>query len=151
SQIYLFDLRSLRKVGVWDLSQTLPGFAASGVTYAPQDDRVYLIGEMSGSTSASASSAGIGTKVVAPGTSVVALDPRTGKPLWIRPVPECQQVMLSFSAGALIARSDRVPALYFFCSTGGTIGFNPFPGEAGLVRLGVSKTKSENAALKLPI
>jgi hypothetical protein len=151
SEIYLFDLRSLRKVGVWDLSQSLPGFAVAGLTYAPQDDRLYLIGDEYGSTAISASMSGIGTKALAPGTSVVALDPRTGRPLWIRPVPQCQQVMMSFTAGALIARSDRQPALYFFCSTGGTIDFNPFPGEAGLVRLGVSKTTSENTALKLPI
>ena len=106
-----YDLRSLRRVGVWDLSRSLPGFAVAGLTYAPRDDRIYLVGELSGSTSLSASSAGIGTKVIGPATSVVALDPRKGAPVWIRPVP---------SAASSASRSScSGSSCWYGCSSSG--------------------------------
>ena len=150
SVVHVIDLASLKQTGSWDLSRVAPGFAALGMTYAPRDGRVYLVGDLSGSPALA--SGVLGSKVIGPATSVVALDARTGKLAWIRPVPQCQQVLLTLGTGALIARSSFRPALYFFCSTGGSLPpLSPYPGEAGVVRLTITRTTSENKALHFPV
>jgi hypothetical protein len=131
--ILVYDTQRNRRVATWYLDRQLPGYYPLGMTYSPADDRIYVIGEFSetvlGATWVSES------KAAGPVTTVVALDPGTGNAVWVKPLPDCQQALYSAGKGGFIARSRLRDALYVVCTTGGTHTGQPYPGEAGLLRV----------------
>jgi hypothetical protein len=150
--ITVFDVRRSGVLTTWDMEKILPGFFPIGMTYSRADDRIYLVGEFSGTVYGANSIFSFGSKAVGPGTAVVALTPDTGKLLWVRPVPQCQQVLNSLNIGGLIARSAIRPALYLPCVTGATPSGNTYPGQAGLLRLDIDpKADSTDQAVTFPV
>jgi hypothetical protein len=148
SAIRIVDLDSFEVVSTWDIASVLPGFVAQGMTYVARDKRIYLVGSQSGNT--------VGTTNVivskpAQAAQVVALtppaDPAAGAEIaWVRPIPQCQQVMDTYTVGALLARSQRAPALYFAC-----VRTDPWPGESGLVRLTIDPKAAPADAADFPV
>lgn len=151
--ITIVDLAQRRVVTAWDLAKTVPGFNPEGLTYSASDDRYYLVGEMDGSYLVANGAATFGKKPADLVPTVVALDASTGALAWVRPVPQCQQVLNTLAVGALIAHDRAQSALYFACDTGGSgaVVEQTFPGEAGLVRLDISPTASGAAAWGFPV
>jgi hypothetical protein len=137
-----FDLAGASPITSWSLTERLPGFSPSGMTYSAADDRLYLVGEMTGHylmlnwlT---------GRKPIGLVPTVVAVDPGTGEVLWVRPVPECGQVLYTLHQGSAVARSSSAiahPTIVFGCGTG-ALGVNgdTNPGQAGVVELRISPT-----------
>ncbi|MGH2730172.1 MAG: hypothetical protein ACRDJI_06120 [Actinomycetota bacterium] len=136
NEVRIVDLKTFKMAEPWNISATVPGFLPMGMTFSARDDRVYLVGEMSHSILVG-SGAG-GRKAVGPGTAIVALDAATGELVWVRPLPQCQQVLDSFGVGALVARSSTSPHLYLACVTGGLGNSDTFPGQSGVLRLTIS-------------
>ena len=147
--VAVIGLNKLKPKASWSLPATVPGFLPYGITYSPEDDRVYLIGDFSGSYTLGTGVAN--RKAVGPATSVVALEAGTGERAWVRPVPQCQQALNGFGIGAMIARSRLRPALYFACVTGGTGAGDSFPGQSGLARLTVSRKATQQDATSFPV
>lgn len=137
-------------VARWNLATTLPGFYALGLTYSPEDDLYYAVGEFSGNRYLADGTAVAGGKFVGPGAGVVALDPATGAVKWVRSVPECQQVLYSKNIGSLVARSRVHKALYFMCVSGGSPSSQTYPGQSGLVRLPIDPKGTTADAYQLP-
>jgi hypothetical protein len=136
----------------WDLATKVPGFIASGITYAPQDDRIYLVGDLSASGSVHDANAGIGGVPQGPVAAVVALEAGTGAVAWIKPITQCAQVLSDFAAGGFIGRSARRDAIYFFCYSGSSQGVEiAYPAQTGLVRLGIGGAATQNDALNFPV
>lgn len=141
--VRVVDLRSLKVLGTWDLGTQIPGFFGEGISYSPEDERLYIVGHIYGE--------GHGKVVsqlaqVSPAAGVIAVQPpeqRDGQPVvaWARAVPECQYVLSTYVVGALIARSADRPALYFAC-----VRTDIYPGESGLVRLWVDPKADGHAA-----
>ena len=138
-----FDVRSAKTLPSFNVTQSLPGFSAVGMTYSAHDDRLYLLGELSGTSAVGIiSDALIGAYRGAP--VVVALDAETGEREWVRAIPQCQQPLVTFGVGGLVARSELRDALYFFCQPGGSAAFagpaagSRNPGQSALIRLGIS-------------
>ena len=148
SELKFIDLRTFKFVGSWDVGTVLPGFVAQGMATSKGDGRLYLIGSQAGNAYGTVNAfAAKPAHVVV----VAALDgnvsPKEPPQLaWVRPVPQCQQVMDTIGVGALIARSDNLPALYFAC-----IRANPYPGESGLVRLWITEKADQSAAQEFPV
>jgi hypothetical protein len=146
--VRFIDLKSLRFVGQWDVGAQLPGFVAQGMTISKADDRIYLIGAQAGNAYGTDSRA---VAKPAHASMVVALeaDPSPDQApqlAWARLVPECTQVMNTFSVGAMIARSRNFPALYFACARA-----NPYPGESAIVRLGIDPKADHAGAVSFPV
>jgi hypothetical protein len=147
SKIQIVDLNTFKLEGEWDVGTAVPGFVGHGMTYSEKDGRVYMVGSMSGNVVASQN-----VLVSKPGqvSAVVALDASApaGAPerLWVRPIHQCQQVMDTFTVGALIARSDLKPALYFAC-----VRANPWPGESGIVRMTIDPKAEQEDATAFPV
>lgn len=135
NSIIVVDTKKFETAATWSLTQALPGFFPMGMSYAPQDDLVYLVGEMSQSNLVA--NGGFGQKLAGAGTVIVALDGATGALAWATPLPECQQALYSLGLGALIARSAKEPVLHLACVTGGSGAGDAFPGQAGLIRVTV--------------
>ena len=135
----------------WDITAEVPGFSAVGMTYAQDEDRVYMLGEFSG-TSAAGILLDFFGGAFRGGPAVVSLDAKTGELVWARPVPECQQPLVTFAVGSLIARSDMRDALYFFCHPGGStftagaVGARN-PGQSALLRLNIDPRAEQADAL----
>ncbi|MDQ1695117.1 MAG: hypothetical protein QOJ03_470 [Frankiaceae bacterium] len=146
-RITVFDLDKNRTATRWDLSTELPGFYPFGMTYSTADDRVYLVGDFTATSSSEIPF----LKPASPASTVVALDPRTGAVIWVRPIPQCQQPMFSSGIGGLVVRSHFRPAIYFACMTAGTPSGQPYPGEAGLVRLNIQPHADQSEALRFPV
>ena len=152
SNLLVYDVRRNQRLSTWYPDKLVPGYTPFGITYSAADDRIYLIGEMSASILVTASAPTFGSKAIGPGTAVVALDAGTGKVEWIRPMPECQEALYSLNIGGLIARSKQRDALYVACTTGGTAIGQPYPGEAGVVRLTIDPGATSTAdALRFPL
>jgi hypothetical protein len=149
SNILVYDTQHHRRADIWYPDRQLPGYFPFGMTYSEADDRIYMIGEMS--ENSSLANGFFGSKAVGAGTAVVALDPGTGALLWVRFVPECQQALNSLGTGGLIARSQVHPALYFSCTTGGSVLNAAYPGQAGVVRLTISPTAAATDASGFPL
>jgi hypothetical protein len=148
--IFRVDTQRRRVAGTWPLSQTVPGFSPTGMTYSSADDHYYLIGYFSGAYEAAAL---VGQNAPTSGLSgVVALAGADGQPLWSRPVAECQKVLWTYSAGSLIARAQGAPLLSFACVSGG-IGTNTtYPGQAGLIRMRIDPKAADSvAAAQFPV
>ena len=141
------DVRRSRALPPFNVTAEAPGFSPLGITYARGEDRIYLLGEITGT-------ALVGTMAGIPGlyrgvTAVVALDAESGKFAWVRPVSECQQPLVTYTVGSLIARSSLREALYFFCHAGGGddlvgefVGMR-YPGQSALVRLNIDPTAAQ--------
>lgn len=147
-----------RQDRTWVLDEMgAPGFRARGFTYAPEDDRIYLIGRYEPVNhvpgNALASFAGVGEDV----TGVVAFDLGEEEIAWQRVVPECQAPgAYGVSRVAQIARSTHRDALYFFCAVGGGDLLNnttneAHPGEPGAVRLGIEPEATQADAAGFPV
>lgn len=148
SALKFIDLKTLKFVGTWDVGTILPGFVGQGIATSPRDGRIYLLGSQAVNVYGTANT---GQQKPAHITMVAALEARLSPQdppelVWARPVPECQQVMDTKGVGALIARSQDRPALYFAC-----IRANPYPGESGLVRLWISKGADQADALDFDV
>jgi hypothetical protein len=146
--ILVVDTNRFKAEATWSLTKAVPGFFPMGMSYSPEDDRVYVVGEMS--QSLVVANGGTGQKAIGPGTAIVALDGKTGAFAWATPLPECQQALYSIGLGALVARSGRGPALHVACSTGGTGAGDAFPGQAGLMRVSVDPKAGPQEALSFP-
>jgi hypothetical protein len=137
------DLKRFKVVGTWDLTSAAPGFFADGITYSPEDGRVYMVGAIQGEGHAQ-----LASEVPSAGraAAVVAIDiPKksAGTPslAWLKPIPECQMPLTTKAVGSLIARSASRPALYFAC-----VRPDPFAGQSGLVRLLVDPKADQTTA-----
>jgi hypothetical protein len=125
----------------WDMANILPGFYPGGMTYSAEDDRIYLIGEMSESMYVMTSTLTFGNKAAGGPAAVVAIDPTDGKLLWSRVVPECRFPLYTLFTGSLIARSSpRLPSptLFFPCSPGSTTFGTNLPYQPGLTALTIA-------------
>jgi hypothetical protein len=146
--ILVVDTKRFATETTWSLTRSLPGFLPMGMSYSAADDKVYVVGEMS--QSIVVGNAGTGQKAIGPGTSIVALEGKTGALAWATPLQECQQALYSIGLGALVARSGNRPALYVACTTGGTGAGDAFPGQAGLMRVSIAKKATQADALRFP-
>ena len=144
--ITLYDTTSNQVVLKQDFAQILPGFMPFGATYSRADDRYYLLGEFSGTIYGANSTFTGGIKMVSPVATVLALEPGTGRLIWARPVPQCQQALFTRDVGGMLARMSFQPALAFACTTGGAGGGTKFPGQAGLVTLHIDPKAPDSAA-----
>jgi hypothetical protein len=148
SIVQVVDLNTFKVAAAWDLQTVAPGFVGEGLTYSPEDGRVYVLGSVSGNVVGVAPT---GAAKPAQASAVLALeppkDPTGGATLaWFRPFPQCQQVMDTYAVGALIARSRRTPDLYFAC-----VRADPWPGESGVVRVTISPKAGPSDALNFPV
>jgi hypothetical protein len=141
NKIGVYDLKRFKEAATWDLESTIPGFVPFGMSFSKADDRLYLVGEFSQAAVLS----GLG-KPLGPGTSVIALDPSDGKLVWDRPVPKCQHALTTYHVGALITQSELTRAVYFACVTRGSGAGDTYPGQAGVVRLWVSRKADQESA-----
>jgi hypothetical protein len=150
--IRMLDLKTFRLGQSWDLTTQAPGFVGYGMTYSPEDDRIYLVGDFWGTYPLGA---GVGSPPVAsPLPAAVAVDPADGHVLWIRAVPQCQRVLNAFAVGALVARSRYEPRLYFPCTNASNLSLasgGTAQGQAGLVRLTISSDATQQEAVDFPM
>ena len=148
-QIFHFDTFKMESKS-WNLTSALPGFIPTDITYAPQDDRIYLVGRAVASGEAQ-SALDVAATPAGPPTIVASLNPANRSVAWFRPVRECVQPMSYFGLGGLVARSAIRDALYFFCDTGALPGQAlQYPGEQGLVRLSIAPKATTSDALNFP-
>jgi hypothetical protein len=120
------------------LTTVLPGYFAGGIDYSPEDDRIYLVGEMSEAAAVVQSTYTAGSKAVNNIGTVVALNAADLSLKWVRPVRECRAPLYSFQMGSLIARTSSAvaqSALVFPCTPGGSLLKSTFPGQAGVTVL----------------
>jgi hypothetical protein len=130
----------------WELSTILPGFFAGGMTYSAEDDRIYLVGEMSESMYVTTSTYTFNNKVAGGVGAVAAIDPDDGALLWVRPVPECRFPLYTLFTGSLIARSSPAlptPSLFFPCSPGSTLLGTNLPYQPGVAALSISPAATQ--------
>lgn len=125
----------------WDMATIFPGFFAGGMTYSPEDDRIYLVGELSESMFVTTSTVTYGNKAAGGIPMVAAIDPSDGTLLWARAVPECRFPLYTLFTGSLIARSSTklaTPTLFFPCSPGSTTFGTNLPYQPGLTALRIT-------------
>lgn len=143
TRVVVVDLDRFEVVETWDLSTDLPGLAGMGITYDPGHDRMYLVGEMSGSPAVN-SLVNAGRSMPA----IAAVDPDSGARLWQRVVPECHRVLDAHLIGALITSSHHRPELSFFCRH---VAGAPQVGESGLVQVQISPDATQADAIRFPV
>lgn len=148
SAIRVVDLDTFKVLGTWDFTSAVPGFLPEGMTFSPDDDRIYIVGGFYGGGHAQ-----LALSITKPaiGTGVIAIDPpKTPEDeptvAWVRPVAECQAPLTTRGTGALIARSMFRPALYFGC-----VRSDPYPGQSGLIRLGIEPDADRGAAAQFAL
>lgn len=130
-------------------AEILPGFFAGGITYSPEDDLLYIVGELSEVGLIAQSTFTAGSKAVNNFGAVVALDPDDGSLVWARLVRECRAPMYTFQIGSLIARSSPAlarPSLVFPCTPGGTTLGTTNAGQAGIAVLRIDPASDMAAA-----
>ncbi len=141
----------------WNLRTMLPGFAPLGINYSSQDDRLYVVGNMTVSQAVYSPLIAAGVPVVVAASVVLAIkvetagatDPDPSKTVaWVRPVAQCAYPMNNWVSAAFITRnkSETMPALYFAC-----VKKDGQPGESGLVRLRITPTADQTAAASFPV
>lgn len=142
--IHLADDPADITVDRWAMVERLPGFVTFGMTYAEEDDRIYLIGQFQGvGQIGDFASATIVADQVGAGPAIVALDPTDGSPVWVRPIPDCNPLK-KLHAGSLIARSELRPALYFACAGERTL-------SSKLARLSIAPDAGPQQAAGFPV
>lgn len=148
SAIDVIDLDSLTSESTWPLAAAVPGFTPFGMTLDDKTNRLYLVGEMSGSNSTTTTASNIFGRPATPGPTIVALDGDDGTGIWAAPLPGCGQVLYNASSGALVAKSPHRPVLYVFCD-GGAFGLGqPTPtGQSGLIRLHIADDATADDAV----
>jgi hypothetical protein len=134
SQIYPVDLGSLTAGSPIDMTTVAPGFVAFGLNYSPRDGLVYVVGEMDENYQW-AQTWITGRKLASVVPTVLAIDPRSKLLVWVKPVPQCQQVLTLYGAGTLLARTSDQSAFLFACVTGGSGSGDAFPGQSGIAKL----------------
>ena len=127
------------------LTTVVPHFYAYGLLFSARDDRLYLVGDLSGTFLMGQAGPTFGEKVAGPVSAVVALT-TSGSLAWARPVPECLSVLNTLAVGALIAQSSHQERLSFACVTSSTVGMPTTPGESGVVDLDIDPKASSSAA-----
>ena len=148
SKIDVIDLKTLTLEQSWDVSRIAPGFLTTGFTYDKRTDRLYLAGDFTATTNTGSVNRTAGAKPLTQGSAVVALEAKDGSFLWASPMPQCDSVLDSSTAGALIAKSQYRPALYVFC-IGGTTGYQP-SGQNGLVRMDIAAEETARGVASFP-
>jgi hypothetical protein len=147
SVIHTLDLKTLTlRPEVSNLTLMVPNFYAAGVTYSAEDDRLYAVGMVLGSTTVEADVlVGLPTSPVA----VVAIDAASGALAWARVLPECQHAAVASGGGGAIFRSKRLRALYVPCirpdpTAAFTVG--AYPGQSTLMRLWIESNSGSMEA-----
>lgn len=142
SRVEIRDLDTLRVVGSWELQERVPGFVGWGLTYAPKDGLVYVLGEFVESPIGTQHSQTTpnGTKP-APPSAVVALK-RDGTLAWVSPLPHCQPLN-NPSLGAMVVRASSRPVLYVPC-----IRTSQYPNMSGITRIWIKPNASQAEALQ---
>lgn len=147
SVIRLWDLASLTvKPETWALTLSLPNFSALGITYSPEDERLYAVGTLAGEAANVASQA-MGPPLLP--TAVAAFE-STGALAWVKPIPECQHpAVVHPGLGASIFRSKRLSALYVPCirPEPGVFNAGTYPGQSALIRLWIERDATATDAL----
>ncbi|MEX2558108.1 MAG: hypothetical protein WEB06_21050 [Actinomycetota bacterium] len=146
ARVEIVDLATMTPIGGYDLLRQVPGVQLYGMTYSPEDDRLYFVGETNPIPGGGVQDNNPSGAIPATGTVAVALEAATGEVAWVRPVPECQIPLATKNVGALIARSTRASQLYFAC-------IRPFvyPGESGIVRMTIAPDAGRTDALNFPV
>ena len=129
-KLFVFDLKSFRRLETINVQVAIPGFAARGITYSEEDDRLYMAGELQpGGALKLADLTGAFPRTFP--AALAALDAETQKMAWVKPIPDCDVPLATLNNGVAVRRSIyNPPALYFACA-------RPFiyPGLSGIVRL----------------
>lgn len=125
--------------------QPLP-FYPEGLTYSAEDDRIYLVGE-SVPTIFASNFTGMRPAVV---TLLGSVDPSDLLPVWIVPVPKCQQPMFAAfdDAGAPIYRSVGLRERYLFFPC---VRTRAAPRVSAMVRVMMSGGDSLADAIRYPV
>jgi hypothetical protein len=141
TELVRVDLKNFKMMETWQLGRQLPGYRVLGMTFSPEDDAVYVVGQVGRTIQVSDAPA-------SPPTAVMSLDAATGERRWAFLVERCQHLLDSYAVGALIARSARTPALYLFCRAGDS-SFT-YTGQPSLVRISISEQAGPQEALVFP-
>jgi hypothetical protein len=147
--VTIVDLGTLRRVAVWGLSARAPGFSTKGLAYSPEDDLIYMVGELGNAAQVSPSSltAGFGSRSYP--VAVVALHAEDGSLAWMRIVPECGIPMINEQTahnGSRVVRDPHYPALYFAC-----IRSTLSPETNALMRLWIRPDATTVEAARFPL
>lgn len=147
-KIFVFDLNTFRRTTVFNVQVSIPGLLPVGMTYSAQDDRLYLAGEIQpgglvGPYFTGVTAAGPPRR---PPIVAAAMNPENGSMLWVKPIPECENLLASQEQGLFMARSSNLSALYFAC-----VRSSVWPGTTMLVRLWIDPKGTTASAPSFPI
>lgn len=144
-KLFVFDLNTFQRLPTINVQLVVPAFAARGITYSKEDDRLYMVGEIQpGGALKLADLTGAFPRTFP--AAIAALEAETGKLGWVRPIPDCDVPLATLNNGVLIRRSAIQPALYFAC-------VRPFfyPGMSGVIRLWIDPKGTLAEAQDFPI
>jgi hypothetical protein len=119
-------------------AQILPGLFPGGVTYSPEDDLFYVVGEMDEAEVLAAAVGTGGSKPAGQVAVVAALSPVDGALVWSRVVRECRTPLFTPQVGSFIGRSSprlAQPTLFFACTPGASATGSAFVGQPGVTAL----------------
>lgn len=150
AKLTVFNAKTQKVDATWDLATTVPGFYPMATVYSAADDRLYMVGEFSGSGFVTTVPGSLG-KPAGSAPGVVAINPANGALLWARQIAECQQPLYNFDSGSMIARSTASNSLYFACVSGGTSSGQTYPGQSGLIRLNIDPKGTAADAATFPM
>lgn len=147
-KIFIFDLNSLKRVGLINVHATIPGMLASGITYSPEDDRIYLSGELQPGAIIAPDLVGNGSLAIPrrPPALIAAIDAASGQRAWVRVIPECDNPLAHQQVQMLIRRSLTRPVLYFAC-----VRTSVWPGMSLVARLWIDPKGNQVSALSFPL
>jgi hypothetical protein len=147
-KIFVFDLTTFKRISVVNVQLTVPFMLPSGLTYSPEDDRIYLAGEIQPGGYVPAYLAGADGILAPrrPPAAVAAIDAGTYKMAWVRVLPECENPIASLEQGLLIARAHDQAALYFACAR-----VSIWPGTSALVRIWIDPKGTIQQASSFPV
>jgi hypothetical protein len=147
-KIFVFDLKTFRRIGLINVQLTIPGMLASGITYSPEDDRIYLSGEIQPGGLVSPDLVGNETIAVPrrPPAAIAAIDAATQQRAWVRLIPECDNPLAHQQVQMLIRRSPSRPILYFAC-----VRTSIWPLTSSVMRLWIDPKGTQTDALSFPL
>ena len=144
-KLFVVDRKTLHRKDIWNIHKDVPSFFPKGITYSREDDRIYLVGVMEpGASVDPAQLVGIFPRTFP--TAVAAIDPNSGKMLWLRVVPECGIALQTDFYGITIVRSALRPTIYFAC-----IRTAVDPELSGLARMTITPTAGATDATLFPV